>query len=640
MTQPKIKLNALDVNSQLSLSVAGNSDVTLTTAQANNAILKFTGLLTGNINVIVPTTIQPYTVTNSTTGAFSLTVKTAAGTGVTVAQGVSVYVLSDGTNVVLVGDSDGPSLPANQIAYGTGSGITSSVDFLWNPTTNVMTVGSNVAPPTITTPNSAVSVAGITVIPGVGTGVGGANLDFSGGTGFNGGFANLDGGAANGTGGAGGNARVRGGTATNGNGGSVTIAGGDGVGADRNGGSLTLTGGDGVTGDGSGGNVTITAGTSFVGGSPAVVAITGGLGSTGPGGGVNITGGASGTSYSGGAVTIVGGTGATVGGAATIQGGTVTDGNGGPVSVTGAAGVGTNRSGGNVTITAGARTGTGTAGVINLVIPATGALHINGTAGTAGYALTSNGPAVAPTWQAITATNIAGGATNQIPYQSAASTTVFSSKLTWNNSTDALTIGPLAGTSATLTTQPGGASDDGTPLIVQAGDAPNAVAFAGDLTLRAGNGSATVSGGSVTVAAGYSAGGDGNIIFNTGNVARLQLSTSQFLSSVVMGYGTGAGGAVTQVTSRSTGVTLNKPSGAITLVSAAGSTTPTTFTVTNSQVAATDVIILSQKSGTDLYHLLVTAVAAGSFNITAFTTGGTTTEQPVINFAVKKAAIT
>ena len=105
-----------------------------------------------------------------------------------------------------------------------------------------------------------------------------------------------------------------------------------------------------------------------------------------------------------------------------------------------------------------------------------------------------------------------------------------------------------------------------------------------------------------------------------------------------LGYTTGGGGTVTQGTSRTTGVTLNKPSGAITLFSAAGSTTAATFTVTNSTVAATDVIIINQKSGTDLYDLMVTAVAAGSFNITFRTTGGTTTETPVFNFAVIKGA--
>jgi hypothetical protein len=93
-----------------------------------------------------------------------------------------------------------------------------------------------------------------------------------------------------------------------------------------------------------------------------------------------------------------------------------------------------------------------------------------------------------------------------------------------------------------------------------------------------------------------------------------------------VGYSAGGGGAVTQITSRTTGVTLN------------ASATPASFTVTNSKVAATDTIVLVQKSGTDLLELHVTAVAAGSFRVTFFTTGGTTTEQPVINFAVLKGA--
>lgn len=104
-----------------------------------------------------------------------------------------------------------------------------------------------------------------------------------------------------------------------------------------------------------------------------------------------------------------------------------------------------------------------------------------------------------------------------------------------------------------------------------------------------------------------------------------------------VGYATGAGGAVTQGTSRTTAVVLNTVAGAITLFSAAGSTTPATFTVTNSAVAATDVVIVNQKSGTDLYTLSVSRVAAGAFDITFNTKSGTTTEQPVFNFAVIKA---
>jgi hypothetical protein len=103
-----------------------------------------------------------------------------------------------------------------------------------------------------------------------------------------------------------------------------------------------------------------------------------------------------------------------------------------------------------------------------------------------------------------------------------------------------------------------------------------------------------------------------------------------------IGYATGAGGVVIQGTSRTTGVTINKITGQITLFSAAGTTSATTFTVTNSLVNTTDVIILNQHTGADLYDLMVTKTVLGSFDITFRTTGGTTTEQPIFNFAVIK----
>jgi hypothetical protein len=107
-----------------------------------------------------------------------------------------------------------------------------------------------------------------------------------------------------------------------------------------------------------------------------------------------------------------------------------------------------------------------------------------------------------------------------------------------------------------------------------------------------------------------------------------------------IGYATGAGGTVTQITSRTTGVTINKVTGAITLVSAAGSASWQSFTVTNSAVAATDAVIVSQVSGTDLYDITITAIAAGSFRISFATTGGTTVETPVFRFTVIKGAST
>jgi hypothetical protein len=104
-----------------------------------------------------------------------------------------------------------------------------------------------------------------------------------------------------------------------------------------------------------------------------------------------------------------------------------------------------------------------------------------------------------------------------------------------------------------------------------------------------------------------------------------------------IGYATGAGGTVTQATSRTTAVTIDKTCGSITMFSAAGSATAASFTVNNSAVGESDVVILNQRSGTNLYDLNVTDVSNGSFRITFRTTGGTAADAPVINFAVIKA---
>ena len=108
-------------------------------------------------------------------------------------------------------------------------------------------------------------------------------------------------------------------------------------------------------------------------------------------------------------------------------------------------------------------------------------------------------------------------------------------------------------------------------------------------------------------------------------------------SGTAVGYATGAGGTVTQGTSRTTGVTLSKRSGAITLFTAAGTSAYTSFTVTNTLVSATDTIIVNQKSGTNTYLAFVTAVADGSFRITFSAVSGTASDVPVFNFAVIKA---
>jgi hypothetical protein len=105
-----------------------------------------------------------------------------------------------------------------------------------------------------------------------------------------------------------------------------------------------------------------------------------------------------------------------------------------------------------------------------------------------------------------------------------------------------------------------------------------------------------------------------------------------------LGFAAGAGGQVTQSTSKSTGVTLNKPSGAITMNNASlAAGTAVGFTLTNSQIAATDVVLISIRSGAtaDSYDVTVDAVTAGSCRISLRNvSGGSLGDAVVMNFVV------
>jgi hypothetical protein len=85
---------------QVSKSVAGSSNVTLTALEQRCKQLILTGALTGNIQVIVDDTKWGWTIYNNTSGAYTLTVKTASGTGVMIKQGKRAAVECDGANVV------------------------------------------------------------------------------------------------------------------------------------------------------------------------------------------------------------------------------------------------------------------------------------------------------------------------------------------------------------------------------------------------------------------------------------------------------------------------------------------------------------------------------------------------------------
>ena len=106
-----------------------------------------------------------------------------------------------------------------------------------------------------------------------------------------------------------------------------------------------------------------------------------------------------------------------------------------------------------------------------------------------------------------------------------------------------------------------------------------------------------------------------------------------------IGYATAAQGTVTHATSQSTGVTLNKSSGQITMNNAAlANGAVVTFTLTNNLLSAKDVIIVNVSGGATTagtYTALVASIGAGSavlglYNISA----GSLSEAVVLNFAI------
>ena len=100
-----------------------------------------------------------------------------------------------------------------------------------------------------------------------------------------------------------------------------------------------------------------------------------------------------------------------------------------------------------------------------------------------------------------------------------------------------------------------------------------------------------------------------------------------------IGYTTGAGGTVTQITSRTTGVTLNKLCGNITMFSAAQAANAlVTFTLTNSFIAATDYVLVQHISATDggAWNISVVAAAgSATINIRNVSTASITSATPL-----------
>lgn len=145
------------ITSLVDSSVAGYAAVTMTDAnytlttangaadEARRMMLNISGTLTGARNVICPTASKLYFIKNATTGGFAITLKTAAGSGISIPNGRSMVLMCNGTDVVDATDYSS-SLNAAAIGAATpGTGAFTALSYSTTLTggTGVVALGTN-----------------------------------------------------------------------------------------------------------------------------------------------------------------------------------------------------------------------------------------------------------------------------------------------------------------------------------------------------------------------------------------------------------------------------------------------------------------------------------------------------------------
>lgn len=118
----------------ISLNGLGNpsttTDYILSGTELNRIAYTFTGTPLGNINIVVPFTVQQYWMANSTSGSFILSISTLGGTSAQIAQNARAIYYCTGSQIVKADTSTGLPIPV-VIGQG-GTGATTANDALTN----------------------------------------------------------------------------------------------------------------------------------------------------------------------------------------------------------------------------------------------------------------------------------------------------------------------------------------------------------------------------------------------------------------------------------------------------------------------------------------------------------------------------
>lgn len=127
---------------QLTKNITGGT-ITLTSAEAASIIQEYQGVLTSNCIIILPPTVQLYSLQNKTTGPFTLTFKTSAvgGSTIILPQGQTIIAVCDGTNVYNAQTSTSSTI--NALTLGNGSAANPSLSFVSDAATGLYLAASN-----------------------------------------------------------------------------------------------------------------------------------------------------------------------------------------------------------------------------------------------------------------------------------------------------------------------------------------------------------------------------------------------------------------------------------------------------------------------------------------------------------------
>jgi hypothetical protein len=127
---------------QLTKNITGGT-VTLTSAEASSIIQEYQGTLTSNCIIVLPPTVQLYSLQNKTSGSFSLTFKTSTvgGTTIILPQGQTIIAICDGTNVYNAQTSTSSTI--NALTLGNGSAAAPSLSFSGDATTGLYLAASH-----------------------------------------------------------------------------------------------------------------------------------------------------------------------------------------------------------------------------------------------------------------------------------------------------------------------------------------------------------------------------------------------------------------------------------------------------------------------------------------------------------------